>query len=70
MPAYDRAAPLLEDSGPARPKKGPALPSKPSLSDQRCFNCGSYTHNLQVQRPPGMLALWVVLVKLAWRQAA
>ena len=48
MPAYDRAAPLLEDAGPARTQKGTALPSKPSLPDQRCFNCGSYTHNLQV----------------------
>ena len=47
MPAYDRATALLD--GPdseAQPQPGP---SKQGLSEQRCFNCGSYTHNLQVQ---------------------
>ena len=47
MPSYDRAAPLLEDAGGSQ---GAAAPAKPALTELRCFNCGSYTHNLQVMR--------------------
>ena len=49
MPAYDRATPVLE----AEPAPGAEASTPAKLSQQRCFNCGSYTHSLQARSQLG-----------------